>query len=742
MQNRIVYPNRNNTDFPLFLKNTLKAFKYDSHQEYLKYYQFVVYKYLSTNDKARGLLLYIETGYGKTITAVSISEYFRENTKRNIIIITPKSLIENYRKTVEFYSINILKNSPQDTEKFISQNYNFITLSSSKLVEKIKEDIMEEKDIEFEKNIQLLSQEFSLNKELLENSFLVVDEAHNLFNSIANGSANALKLYNIIMNTKNMKILFLTGTPMINDPLEISCCFNMLSGYKELKMGKAIKRVPLLPEIVNDFYDYFVDVGSNTIKNKEIFTNRIYGLVSYYGHIFDKNKEITKFFPKLHAPIIEYVNMSTEQLVAYCINKEKEDFESSKKTENVSKWRSSNKASTSYKVKTRLVSNLLVPEEAVSRIEGKIVKNINNITKEHLTGDGLKKYSPKIHKMFQNIDKHRNQLGLIYSNFVELEGLGIIAKALKYNGYEEYSTLSKVIGGNSDMKRYAIISGKVDVSVRASIVDIFSSKDNFDGKIISLLLISSTGAEGLDLKNVRHVHALEPFWNWSRMQQVFARAVRFNSHQQLKEEERDVTAYIYIATISENDKKNTKDMSKNYIKCVSSQTTDEKILNQSLKNKKLIDNFRLALIEASIDCNIHKDKLIEEYESKINCKLCIPSNEILYMDELTKDSIAYNACKQYEEEEIEAKEIEYKGEKYYYILNDKGKVDDIYTYIKNADKYISLRDVKDIESKKIYMEIVNMIESGQIEKKETSGGGLMFVTGGINIDEEYYRWFN
>ena len=39
------------------------------------------------------------------------------------------------------------------------------------------------------------------------------------------------------------------------------------------------------------------------------------------------------------------------------------------------------------------------------------------------------------------------------------------------------------------------------------------SNPNADGELIQLLMITSSGAEGIDLKNVRYVHIMEPYWH-------------------------------------------------------------------------------------------------------------------------------------------------------------------------------------------------------------------------------------
>jgi hypothetical protein len=56
-------------------------------------------------------------------------------------------------------------------------------------------------------------------------------------------------------------------------------------------------------------------------------------------------------------------------------------------------------------------------------------------------------------------------------------------------------------------------------------------------------LITSAGAEGLDLKETRRVIILEPHWNNEKLNQVIGRAVRYNSHKELSESKRQVDIY-------------------------------------------------------------------------------------------------------------------------------------------------------------------------------------------------------
>ena len=62
------------------------------------------------------------------------------------------------------------------------------------------------------------------------NDVIIIDEVHNFIREIINGSGPANVFYNWIVNADNIKIVFLSGTPVINKPSEIAILYNMLRG--------------------------------------------------------------------------------------------------------------------------------------------------------------------------------------------------------------------------------------------------------------------------------------------------------------------------------------------------------------------------------------------------------------------------------------------------------------------------------------------------------------------------------
>jgi superfamily II DNA or RNA helicase len=668
----------NTTSQPLKIKKSIDKIYEDieaDNEEYLNYYQKIVKEFLIKRD-VRGLLVYHATGVGKSRTASAIADYYRKyEPKRRIIILLPKSLQSNFRLAVKkFMKMNKNNSAEEKRDEYIDdiidKKYNFVSMNSSSMFKNMektsKSDLQLEEDSVFS----------------LDNSLLIIDEFHNLSNSITNGSKNAVNLYRTIMNARNVKLVFLTGTPIVNNAFELVPTFNLLKGYID-------KKNTLFPEVEEEFNRFFISDGR--IKNKDRFQNRIIGLVSYYGDVYFGNKT-KEGFPEQFNLIVEKVHMSPEQYERYRDFREIELKEESNKfkrknTNTRFSPKEDSKSISSYRIRSRQASNYLIPNYAYSAKSG--IKGIDKIKEEDLTE--LEIFSPKIKRMLDNIKKHPDQLGLIYTEFVSGEGIAILRRIFPEFGYPEWTDKKEeyVLGGGTSKsisKKFAIISGNVEFSERQKIINVFNSEDNQTGKLIYLLIISKSGAEGLSLHNVRHIHLLEPFWNYARIEQVIARGVRFLSHKNLPKKEQNVQPYIYLS-IPPKGKKEGKESKKIKSKTEEDMTTDETIFKSAIDSKIIRDDFEIAMIESSIDCSINTKKNdIKDF----NCYLCDPTDEQLYNIDLTEEMKSPNNCKLIKSgKKVKAKEIimEIDGdEKKFYYVDDK-----IYTFSEEIDDYKLLK---------------------------------------------------
>lgn len=643
------------TSYPSFVQSSLtkSMSSYDSSKS--KLHQFLAQTYTTLQTNGRGILVFHEVGTGKTRLAVMIAKHFAEmEPSRNILILAPKSLHENTRKTVEEF------------DKEHKEKYKYVSLNASNMFHRL---ITDDSDAILEKNLG----DFVQIQKSLENTLLIIDEFHNLANAITNGSKNAVQLYDKIMDTRNIRLVFLSGTPMVNGPFELVPTFNMLRGPISSRnaRGKRDKQDVLLPEFEKDFTKTFVDSQNNKPQNSHIFMNRVFGLVSYYGTDTASNPD----FPKEKPMKVVKVPMSSWQFSQYRTMRDiefKEESNKQKRKPSTTPFTKSSGASSSYRIRSRQTSNYAVPEALIKVSGSKIEKKLDSITDEHLG----KTYAGKFHAIWENIQKHPNTVGLVYSEFIAV-GINLFAQFLQFRGWTAYDQKK------TSKQTFAVISGDVSDDDRTAIIKVITSQDNMHGERISLLLISKTGAEGLDLKFIRHIHILEPFWNQARIVQVIARGVRYRSHIDLPPSERDVQPYIYIAGYPS-------ELTKEEKSGLEPLTTDQNIYINAVKSQQLIHEFETLLIRASFDCESNK--------SSKDCLKCYPDGIHMY-ESLTEDlKRPANVCREVKEDEVEVQEIHVElatGPKTFYYQQDAFKIK-IFYFDEQMQGYVELPETDPI----------------------------------------------
>lgn len=693
MTSDIIHLDKNITNFPSELNKLLDNLYKDNNEIIKKTlfdYQRYIFNYLVFTD-ARGILLYHSVGSGKTLTSISIAEEFRK-LGQDIIILSSKSLQNNYKKEIKTYlDLSNGDNKINDTEQIINQ-YKFVTSNAKNMIQSL-----DDKLTSFMTKYKSKDDESTIN---LENKVIIIDEAHNLFNSIVNGSKIANEFYDIIMNTQKIKLIFLTGTPIINNPFEIAVAFNMLYGKINIKSLNSKKNYhTILPEYYSDFQKYFVDISSNSLKNEDKFKNRIYGLVSYYGDMYNNVVKTIKDDIKVlkakenypdRLPIkIETIEMSLIQNIEYMKARDIEKKETSKfygqnDIIGSSIVKEKNAVSTSYRIKSRQLSNIYIPDV------------------QELTLYNFNKYSPKIVSIYNNIKtNHKNQISLVYSTFLD-SGLLSFVKYLELNNYISYSDNS-----DSEKLHYAIFSGQQTSEEKENIIKICNSEENKHGELISILLISKSGAEGLDLKNVRSVHIMEPYWNYSLIEQIIARAVRYKSHELLPKEEQNVQTYIYLSDYNSDFLKKEKDKIKENMQSTKKigkieLTTDINIFKNAIKNQELIQQFLKTIASTSIECNFLNKKLSNGKGINYDCFNCLANNKQLYYPDIHKDIELSNSC--LKTNKVIAEEIIINGEKFYYTIDSESNTIKIFKFNNILNAYQLINDTNTSQKIKNYLD--------------------------------------
>jgi hypothetical protein len=453
-----------------------------------------------------------------------------------------------------------------------------------------------------------------------------------------------------------------------------------------------VENVPLFPTENDgfDFYDSFVKESSDGVKliNPDVFKRRILGLVSYYTAKEDIPEKIMRQYNR--------VQMSDYQHKIYEVLRAKE-----RKTEKGGEGavgpggRKTRKKTmgtkSTFRVFSRQASNFVFPDEVprpypdptftvrasnynknnknreknrdnlkqltqmiesenAANEEGKMAADYKRRIDEALTKldergevyfrpgpEGLNKLSPKMLAILENIQKSPGLI-FVYSNFRSVEGIEIFKRVLNNNGFAPY-------GSSSDLPKYAIYSGTEDQEVKANLLRVFKDDNNKHGEVIKIMMATSAGAEGLDLKNIRQIHIMEPYWNQVRIKQVIGRGVRYRSHVALPPEERNVEVFRYFSVLSPTQKTVTGNRTKI--------STDEYIEEVSEIKQGIINELEQCLKEAAIDCMLNAPYLRDTYKC---FTFGSDAKGFAYMPRLRADIIASGSTK-YEVKSVKKKYV-------------------------------------------------------------------------------------
>ena len=257
----------------------------------------------------------------------------------------------------------------------------------------------------------------------------------------------------------------------------------------------------------------------------------------------------------------------------------------------------------------------------------------------------LHEYSIKISNICNIIAKSKGII-LIYSQYID-GGIIPVSLALEEMGFLRYGSDSSTESlfetppvetidsiemvpksqmrnpNNFKSARYVVITGdKLLSGNNAADLKYITNENNKNGELVKVVLISKTGAEGLDFKNIRQVHILDPWFNMNRIEQIIGRAVRNLSHCQLPFEERNVEIYLH-STILENRE---------------SEAADLYLYRLAEKKAIQIGKITRLLKEVSVDCVVN----IGQSNFTVKNMLQIANNQNVTLNLSSGNVIQYN----------------------------------------------------------------------------------------------------
>ena len=631
----------------------------------LREYQIFTTKYFNYDSPYKDMLLYVGVGGGKTVTTIAVyNMLYDSNQNWNVFILIKAALRDDpwEQQLQQFLTQN-------DKDKRYA-NIHFINYDSPYADKAFRE---------------------AINKSDVSNkNFYIIDEAHNFIRNVYSnitenkGKARAYNIYKHIQQDKLMnrdtRTILLTATPAINKPYELALLFNLLRP-KLFNMSEAV------------FERYFIDNQNNvpilSLETKNTFQRRIMGLVSYYigatpdlyakktikfvdvpmqkyqsniykfyeteentkaakiaikGKKFKLQKTYTRYsanfvYPKINSEINGFTRPRASQykvskkdeleLLESLTDKQKRKLLSTKHNAYLEAIDKFTQATKNYfeeinnKEKNKIKEDIKQFKKYDTLEEFlKLEKSYSNLLKE------LMNCSMKYVTAIFNILKSKGP-ALLYTNNVLAEGFDMIRVYLHFFGFSYYTDPDA-----KEFLKYGEFRNGISKEDREKVRLDNNSDDNVYGKNIKILMFSPAGAEGINLKHMRQVHIIEPWYSETRITQMIGRGVRYKSHCKLPIEERTVDIFRYRSLRHNIDIVEEEKDGVTYKKEVkvtdmdSLQTEDHRVENNARSKENLLESFLDAIKEVAIDCELYKNHNM--YESKYKC---FKFNETSYFDQ-------------------------------------------------------------------------------------------------------------
>lgn len=619
----------------------------------LRKYQAFIGAYLDYRSPYHDILIYHGLGAGKTAAAINVyNMLYNYNPGWNIFILIKANLRSTWLEDIKKF----MQHLDEYDERF--NNIHFIHYDSP-VAEKTFLEKTQTSDVA-NKNMFIIDE---------VHAFIT-----NVYNNLSSqGGKRALTIYNYIKNFKlertDTRVIAISGTPVVNNPFELALMYNLMrpeafptteTKFNQEYLSTNGPYSVINPESVNMFQRRILGLTSYYRgDNEKLFARKTVHTVNSlmsdtHQDIYNSNEFMEKKLrmqrQRASSHKVGDYMMSTRQACNFVFPYINEKI-------------NGNSRPTASKIKQQMLHQVIQdqpptsdqPSEVIDKRElnalvtdayrtymnalvehwkqlhatdakhnhtiqddiATYLKQYHSKFAEFMANNKLKKSSlllqmfdcsPKMTTIVFNV-MHSPGPAVVYSSFVNMEGIAVLKIYLKFVGFTNNShekTVRKSL-------QYVEYLGNIDRIVRDNNRKRFNSKHNIYGEYIKVFLLSSAGAAGINLKNVRQIHIMEPFWNEAVINQVIGRGIRQKSHDALPMKDRHVDVYRY--TVSRKSQK---------------LTSDEKIRNLAQSKVNITQSFLKSIKEAAVDC-----KLFYNENTKTDKYHCFQFDEESYFQNIT-----------------------------------------------------------------------------------------------------------
>jgi hypothetical protein len=635
--------------------------------------QAIIPNLINPNTPYKGVILMHGVGSGKTMTAISVAEQFKEqikkyNTKIYVLVPGPNTR-ENFKKelittTGETYLKNkelLNQMTKQEIEfekksaiysalqyyKILSYKTFYKKVLGEKIVEKKVADDNKIKSTYRKTNEGEYEREIVIDKITnMNNSILIVDEAHNI-----SGNEYGEALKKIIKESENLRVILLTATPMINLADEIVDLLNFIRPLNDQVQRDKIFTVHknYLMEIKPDGIEYLKEKARGYIsfyrgsipytfaqrKDKGeipkgiLFTPLIKCFMDKFQ--YDTYNETTKNFEDT----LDRASSAAANFVFPGLNKDNSNIQGFYSTEgmNIVISQINNNG---VKLRSLINKKLFNGKLSQGDEENFIYEKDKNISGLILNLKYLKMFSTKFYELINNLNKLINDrvgTAFIYSNLVKAGGMELFAECLIQNGCLEYQ----------EDENYDIKDDTLDYKTGLSFYE-FKKKKLSGFKPITFLLITGGADEAEELPEIKQKQVQDVFNNTNNIDgqnikfilgsRVMNEGVTLKNVKQVhiidaffnipKAEQvigRAIRMCVHQDVINDDNKYPTVSVFRYVVGLKDKLSTDELLYQKAELKYLTVKKIEHALKETAIDCPLllHANVFPEELDEYKNC---------------------------------------------------------------------------------------------------------------------------
>jgi hypothetical protein len=144
--------------------------------------------------------------------------------------------------------------------------------------------------------------------------------------------------------------------------------------------------------------------------------------------------------------------------------------------------------------------------------------------------------------------------------------------------------------------KYILLTGDETISPRnAQNIAAEGQLTNKDGDQIKLVIGSQVASEGVDLKFIREIHVIDPWFHLNKTEQILGRGIRFRSHMALPAEKRNTTIYLHVGVRPRGD---------------SMESGDLYSYRVAFRKGQQMGRVNRVLKRSAVDCNLNHDAIL------------------------------------------------------------------------------------------------------------------------------------